>query len=461
MTSHISALYRDNNSTAIGAMLLSVFCYSLVPLLLVTVEGQKLPFLFNFSYRLGAAIFTFAFLTIFFRNLLRNPEVRRIILRRLRQWSMVLVVTPYFGYTAFTISVNHIDISVTTTIQEIWPLLFILFTERMLRNQDRFRRATTTMMGLVIFGFSGFFFVILSQQGQLELNNILKDESWLGIGLALLAALIISTTSYNFKWAADLRQELPAEAAGKYKTHQLELFCLMTAFLIGSTASSLVNLAVGAIVESSIVLEPKTTVLLIGALIGGFLLDAVGTVFNRAANLFTNNLGINTLAYAVPPLALLWLFAFSETHLARPDFLIIGASAILSANLLINFEAERLLGFRALVVSLWTCGAWVYLRNTESWGWLGRSDAYFDILFLSATVFALILSFRVARLATRTQDEDNRAFKLFRNLEDLEERGVIHHGASGQVVDMDEKEGRELELAYVSIHQAVNRIGKG
>ena len=444
-----------HRSTATGAMLFSVLCYSLVPLLLVTTEGQRLPFLFNSSYRLGAAIFAFVFLIIFFGDLLRNSKVRELVFLRLRRASIILVVIPYFGYTAFAISVNYIDISVTTIIREIWPLLFIIFTERLLRTQNRYRSITGTTVGLVLFGFAGFFFVILSQHGELVLSNILESKQWVGIGLAVLAGLIISTTAYNFKWAADLRKDLPAEITSNYDTRQLELFCLMTAFLIGSAASSLLNLAVGSVVESSTIFEVRTSLLLLGALVGGILLDAVGTVFNRTANLFTNDLGVNTLAYAIPPLALLWLFIFSESHLVRTDFIIVGASAILSANLLINFEAERLLGFKALVISLWACGTWVYLRSIDDWGWFGKSDAYFDVLFLSSTVFALILSFRAVRLANRTQEEDNRALKLFRELEELEHRGVIQERSSKHIVEMDEKEGRELEAAYVASRQAV------
>ena len=65
-----------------------------------------------------------------------------------------------------------------------------------------------------------------------------------------------------------------------------------------------------------------------------------GSIAWRKANIYTTNLGINALAYATPVLSLIWLFSLGQANVTRVDYLVIGAAAIITANLLINFEAE-------------------------------------------------------------------------------------------------------------------------
>ena len=93
-------------------------------------------------------------------------------------------------------------------------------------------------------------------------------------------------------------------------------------------------------------------------------------------------------------------------------------------------RAEVRFGFKALILALWGCGAFVYLRDDFLHllpfdGWLWPRETYLGALGLSATVFILLLTFRVARLGPRTQDEDNRIFALHRSLELLARRNLI------------------------------------
>ena len=103
----------------------------------------------------------------------------------------------------------------------------------------------------------------------------------------------------------------------------------------------------------------------------------------------------------------------------------IGATAIIVANLLINFEAEIRWSFEALILALGGCGTIVYLREDLFKNWLGipdwawSGDGYFGSIALAATVFTLLLAFRVARLVTRTNDEENRTFIILRRLDSL------------------------------------------
>ena len=193
--------------------------------------------------------------------------------------------------------------------------------------------------------------------------------------------------------------------------------------------------------------------LAIGIFIGGALIQAIPSIAWRAANLATHNLGINAMLYGVPMLSLLWLWVFSHIGVARPDYYVIGVAGIFTANLLINFEAERLFSFKALVIALWACGTAVYLRNVGQGIWVGGE--YFGALALTSTVFILILSFRVARLSTRILDEDNRAFRLVRELDELARRGLIGPEVCEYILTINEAEGPKLQEAYTKARQSV------
>ena len=113
------------------------------------------------------------------------------------------------------------------------------------------------------------------------------------------------------------------------------------------------------------------------------------------------------------------------------DYLILGATAIIVANMLIHFEAEVRWSFEALILALGGCGMVVCFRNdlfdllgVPSLSWSG--DGYFGSIALSATVFTLLLAFRVARLVTRASDEENRTFSVLRKLDSLVRRDVIN-----------------------------------
>ena len=235
----------DEKLIASSSMLLSVLCYSVVPLLLVWVNAEESPFLVNSVYRFGALLGALLFLFVIYRDFLNCSEVRQLVSDRLKNLTILIVIVPYFGYTAFAWSVKFVDVSLPTIIQEIWPVLYILFTERLLRREKRFLRPTFQQIVLILFGFIGFGFVIYSQEGRLWHDQILSTRSLIGIGLALLSAFIISSTAYNIKWASDLRNEFPNKLKIKYSNYKIELFCLMIAFLIGSAASAIINLLAG------------------------------------------------------------------------------------------------------------------------------------------------------------------------------------------------------------------------
>jgi len=194
--------------------------------------------------------------------------------------------------------------------------------------------------------------------------------------------------------------------------------------------------------------------MVIPALIAGILVSGISDILFRKANSITDNLGVNAIAYSTPVAGLAWLVAFGRVGDVSIDLLTIGAVALISANLLINFEAEVRFGFKALILALWSCGAFVYLRDDFLHllpfdGWLWPRETYLGSVGLSATVFILLLTFRVARLAPRTQDEDNRIFALHQAVELLASRNLISPETSEHIRSVDSaRNPEELRIAY-------------
>ena len=435
----------------------------------------------------------------------------------IRNWMLLFMTLEGLQFALFAWSTEYIKVPAASVLLELWPLGVIAILawanrkESQAGRSPRYRRNIGSLLLLLSLAFAGVFFVVLSQVREIDLTLSTRigtpvSLDWSdvqGVVLAMLAAMAGSFGAFTILWGRDLAGKLrksleesicaasytgavtlgqttnhsKCDCPASYTERSLEIFGAVLGFATGSFLSVPISLAFGLYSGERIVDD-----LMKAGSIGGLIILVPGVYLVRRALLATDNLGVTALGYGVPVITLgwfwlfstvgipLWLGTFSGTivpvwldtlskiEVSSVPYLVIGTAAIISANLLINFETERLLGFKALVISLWVCGTLVYLRDIAGWAWAAKSDGYFDVLFLSATVFALILSFRTARLSSRIQDEDNREFKLFRELEDLARRGVINpqDGIAENVLAIDEKEGEELEEAYGAARRTIS-----
>ena len=443
------------NRKAAAFMLVSVLVFSFIPLAIVRGGGIESPFLFNAGWRFGVAAGCLLFLLAFYRPLLLSKSFWAAAGVGAVSWPAFWSLFVNLDYALFSTSARFVDVSISAVLFELWPILMIVIIARLLPDEG-YRKNLRGILPFLTVAFIGLYFVVASQTGGLQFGAGTSSRLWaIGILLALLSAVAGSLGGITFRWGRDLAERLLAESTVGYDRTSLYLFGSIAGFagvnLFGSGLSWGIGFAFG---------ENIGAAALLSAVAWGLILHVAAVTSHRKSILSTDNLGINALAYLIPILSLAWLWLFGEIGVARLDYLAIGTSAIVVTNLLINFEAERLRGFKALVISLWACGTLVYLRDKASWGWTAQADGYFDILFLSATVFALILSFRTVRLASRTQEEDNRAFRLFRELEELERRGVILRwgdaAAFEHILTIDQEQGWELERAYTTARRALN-----
>ena len=440
-------------------MLLAVTLFSSLPLVIAWGGGGKIPFLFNASMNAGIALGCLVFITILYHRLVFNATNLRVIARRAFDVKIALSVAANFNFAFFAWSTRFVDVSVAAILFETWPLFFILLMARLYRGETRYRALDLEMVFLLALGLAGFAFVVVGQAGGLagiQTGNL--SVVVIGVTLAVLGAIATSFTAFGFRWGTDVVHEIPSEARSEIGEHSLEMFGVLVAFLIANTLAAVLNAFAG--MSNGEVMDSRT--LLIAVVVGGAV-NGIANVAWRKANLTTNNPGINALAYATPLFSLVWLFLFTHVKPESPDYLVAGAVGIITVNLLINFEAEIRFGFKALLLALWACGAFVYLRDEllqylpfGEWIWPG--ETYFGALGLSATVFTLLRSFRVARLSTQTQDEDNRLYTLFQNVDLLARRNVIDEAAREHVLAIDYAVTPEsLQKAYLETKDCLDR----
>lgn len=330
-------LASRSGSAARCAMSGSALCYSLVPLGLALLGGTAHPFLFNGYYRLGAALGALLWLFLSDRRRFLTWSLWASLWRRLRGPDAVLLSLPYFGYTAFAWSARYVDVAVTAVVQEVWPVLFVLLTVWLWRGAGRFRRLGRRDAALFAACFGAAVLAVYAEHGDFGRWTADGDAGAVatGVGLAVLAALLISGTGYSLRWAACWATAAVAQGGDVVgERRRAELFGLLVMFFAGSLVSAAANLGLGLLTETG---GPPADWrrLFLGSLAAGVLLDALGTVGHRWANLMTDDLAVNVLAYATPLLGLGWLHLTATTAAARPDLLLVAALGLLCAHWLL------------------------------------------------------------------------------------------------------------------------------
>ena len=153
----------------------------------------------------------------------------------------------------------------------------------------------------------------------------------------------------------------------------------------------------------------------------------------------------------LPVLALAWLL-FIGIEVANPGYLFVAATLIVTFGLM-SVEAEIRLGFKAMIIGLASIGVVIFIREevfaflgVSSWDW--GDSGYFESITLAATVFTLLLAFRVARLISRTSEEDNLTFAIYRKMELLVRRGHLSPRALNNI--------RSLDQSSTSFNESLN-----
>ena len=196
-------------------------------------------------------------------------------------------------------------------------------------------------------------------------------------------------------------------------------------FVVGSIVAG------GVLLGISITLEDFSWKSLALGLVAGATLRAVGSLAWRYANLSTLTLGINSISYLTPLVALgglsitdqLLKIESANIIVAHWDWLLIGACAIVLANITLNGIDEIGPAFQATLVMLWASFTFVYLRD-ERFIWVGTD--YWGFFGLVATILALMLAFRMSRVISINSEEERNFFKIVQSADLLWRQRLLY-----------------------------------
>ena len=254
--------------------------------------------------------------------------------RRSVCWLMLIWFVGYYDLAAFAWAVRIVDPAVVMALYQLNPAIMVLWIERLFAGEGRYRRVGAR--GIAPFGFAvlGGACVVMSEAGGFGGLNFAGVGGALafGVGLALLAAALDSTSGVGFRWGVDVATVLPADIG---KSRDSEIFCLLMGVVFCSVITGLSWIAWGWIGGER--LDGGEWML---AFVGGIVAAALPTILWRGGNLITSNLGVNVTRYFTPLLSLVWLLAFEMVDDVDLALLIVGAVLIMAANVWLMMWAE-------------------------------------------------------------------------------------------------------------------------
>ena len=391
---------------------------------------------------------------------------------------MFWLTISFLDYTMFTWSTHYVDAAVSTAIFELWPVFFVALLiwvpkpENGGASNDNSRGMNSHDWMLIVLAPIGLFFIYISQTSDIaSLFHSGFSQSLIGMLIALGAAVLSGATpsmtilygellhtQYQDKLRSSEESQEDATATPQTSSNtsvrDQQLWFTLFGFLLSISLSAIYNLVGGFVFDAGL---PDVTLASAGggALLGAVLL-APAAILLRKANHDTDDPSVNGIFFFAPVLALLLLF-WTDIGVANRDLFAIGAALVLTVNILIQANPDResdlrklgetpvrgnRIGFTAMILAIWAFGSAIYLRDdVVSHEWLSWRDAnYWGLLALSATIFALIFGFRVARATSRIGKEDDAMLELFRRCEHLLSRTnevILDHGILDDLRSLD------------------------
>ena len=171
----------------------------------------------------------------------------------------------------------------------------IALTGLLFRRDQSYNITNREVYFLSIMGFTGFAFVVLSQNQDMSLVSGELTSSRLAIGFAFLAvALVLAPlAAFGLRWGVDLGNGLSDAEDTQTEIGDLHLFGAIVANLIGNIITLPVVMSAGGLFAR----ETLTLQFVILSVISGIISLSIANIAWRKANLVTHDLGINKLSY--------------------------------------------------------------------------------------------------------------------------------------------------------------------
>ena len=485
-------MQRSASPHPISRMTAAVTADATVPIFLAIALGGARTGAIAGALTLGLSAGTFRHLRKYHSELITFGYLRRHVFtsRQVFHWSTLSALAVHMNYFMFAWAIALVGTAAATVLFNAWalPYVFILYMANRYvgtSNQDKahyWDRPTSRMVFLIVLAVAGVSMVIIGQARPHEGVDTSAFDAIIGGLLALAGAIAVGISASNFIWARRLAEtmNLASESEQRdFETGSAILVQCLSALLMG-TVFTVTGIA------SDMGRIGYTTLLV--AFVVGYFFRTTTSVQTRVANRESTNPGINAIAYLSPIMSLVGLYTvdrlarlttlewlYIDAGLVDINTLVIGTAAVMSVTLLVNFDPEPNLiisrdgetvqtvhrwGYASLVLALWFCGTFVVYREEllESLGIKGlvwdKSDVW-GLLALAATVFALLLSFRLVRIADRTRHEETAFLGVLRAIEVMERQLLIDHKLRCSLWQLDHSASMsEISARYRAAREA-------
>ena len=373
-------------------MMLSVFLFSIYPLLASIGLEKNDPIAFIFMTHLGCTVFSF----ICGGWMLKKKHASLASLLKLDRKTRLLVFA-----TGTAAAINHACLMFAflktskvgaTIIYETWPIIALWLTPILVvKGWEQVRRMDYIFGSLAVIGIA---FIISADARDAVLHldlAVLKNadpDKMTGYALAFVASIGVCISTM-------LRRRVTKTLKEKYKGD------LLLATYLSSGLTRMAALPVIAVIffmlhqSGAKVFAIETLPL---ALFTGIAVHLLGTVFYVFSLLKNPNPSIPVPDFLAPIMAVFWLYAFG--HSGVTDFAIIGGLFVITANLLVTVRAEDGFAYTASILTLLLSGVYCYLTAGTP------LENFYDAISVSAVFYAILIAFAWDRVLERTKVEE-------------------------------------------------------
>ena len=325
-----AAAAAKGNQVALFSMLLSMLCFSTMPLMFVVAGATEYPLMFAGLLTISSCACNVIYLFVQYREKW-DVQTRRQIWSWVCHRNIVWVGIFDLDYLAFVVALVFIDAAVVAVLYELWPLFMVASMAWIFRKTRRYASVTSGSWLLFSLAFFGVALVVASQSPTVaDIPDLVNYAVFFGVGLGVLAALFGGLcASTAIQWG-----DLVAETDGG--TPKDRVFFTMVACVAMKPVVAAMLIGLSLFVGESVELRGVSIALLVG-----FVCVGIGSTAYRVANVTTTNLNLNALCFAVPVIALIWLWLFVGIDVPRVDWLGMGVAVIVVANVLLNVKVWR------------------------------------------------------------------------------------------------------------------------
>lgn len=393
---------------SVALMILSVFLFSIYPVLAVTALQDNGPIAFIFMAHFFCAGF----------SLLCGVRMLRKKHGSATPWKDAFTLDrPTWKYAAVTgaaAAFNHACLMYAfvltseigaTIIYETWPIIAVWLTPILVAKGWREVRRMDYVFGA------------LAVVGGVFIVGSLNREALLGLDFAgLMAADTDRLTGYLLAFAGSIGVSISTTLRRNVSKAYREKYGedLLLGVYLSSGVTRLISLPVLAVIFGFLY-EPGVSCLTLPgaalAAVTGISVYLMGSVCYARSILENPDPVIPIPDFIAPVMAITWLYLFGYDGIG--DMVVIGALFVITANLLVTVKAEDSIAYTASILTLLLGGTYCYFTTGEPLG------DFYDAMSVSAVFYAILIAFAWDRVLERSKYEEALTLDLAYALEDL------------------------------------------